>query len=56
MEKVTFNDLMETLDYYIDGASNPRNDGWTHNYYRKWLKEVNNKIKDAAKLPLHDEN
>ena len=55
MEKVNFNDLMETLTYYIDNATNPRNDGWMHNYYRKWLKEIYSKIKTTADLPLHAE-
>ena len=53
MEKVTFNDLMETIEYYVDNATNPRNDGWTHNYYRKWIKAIQDKIKKTAEIPLH---
>ena len=55
MERVTFNDMMDTLGTYVDEATNPRNDGWTHNHYRKWLKEIQTKIKSAAKLPIHKE-
>tara|TARA_B100000519_G_scaffold119475_1_gene103077 strand:+ start:434 stop:601 length:168 start_codon:yes stop_codon:yes gene_type:complete len=53
MERVTFDDIMETLTFYKDGATNPRNDGWTHNHYRKWLKDIHGFIKEAAELPLH---
>jgi hypothetical protein len=53
MERVTFNDVRETIGTYVNEASNPRNDGWTHNHYRKWLKEIKELINEAASLPLH---
>jgi len=55
MERVTFNEIMETLGHYIDGATNPRNDGWTHNHYRKWLTEIKDRIDKAGDLTLHGE-
>ena len=55
MEAVTFNELMMTLNFYIARASDPRLSGWEHNHYRKWLHELQDLIKEAAKLPLHKE-
>tara|TARA_B100000131_G_C17774604_1_gene474749 strand:- start:356 stop:538 length:183 start_codon:yes stop_codon:yes gene_type:complete len=55
MERVTFNALMDTLGTYINEATNPRNDGWTHNHYRKWINEIKARI-DSIKpedLVLH---
>ena len=40
MERVTFNALMDTLGTYISEATDPRNDGWTHNHYRQWINEI----------------
>jgi hypothetical protein len=53
MERVTFNDLMDTLGTYIREATDPRNDGWTHNHYRKWIHEISDVIKSAGEMPLH---
>ena len=55
MEAVIFNELMMTLNFYIARASDPRLSGWEHNHYRKWLHELQDLIKEAAKLPLHKE-
>ena len=55
MERVTFNALMDTLGTYISEATDPRNDGWTHNHYRQWINEIKSRI-DAIKpedLVLH---
>jgi hypothetical protein len=55
MERVTFNALMDTLGTYIDEATNVRNDGWTHNHYRKWILEIKGRL-DKLKpedLKLH---
>ena len=55
MERVTFNDLEETIKFYIARSNDPRLSGWEHNHYRKWLKNIQVLIKDAAELPLHEE-
>lgn len=58
MERVTFNALMDTLGTYINEATNPRNDGWTHNHYRKWILEIKERIDQLAPkdLKLHGED
>ena len=53
MERVTFNDIEETLKFYIARADDPRLSGWEHNHYRKWIKQINKLIEPAANLPLH---
>ena len=55
MESVTFNEIEETLKFYIARSNDPRLSGWEHNHYRKWLKNIQVLIKDAAELPLHEE-
>ena len=55
MESVTFNQIYETITEYKMRAQDPRLSGWEHNHYRKWLHELHDLIKEAAKLPLHEE-